>query len=204
MSYQTFSFRNAEELLSSRPMWLEFKDVLDSFTAARMAAIHENICSTRKRIPAGGQIAANQFFEEELVPLKWKRQPFLFDSRSNSLRRWKMDFIKERLGVEITFNHAEAIPWIFSRLNIAAESSNVQESSRIDVGIAVFAGQSLKTWSKMDNAVGTFELAVAWLNEMKPILPSPIMVIGLSADRWAPTSIFRGTSKGNRSKFGRE
>ena len=115
-----------------------------------------------------------------------------------------MDFIKNKVGVEVVFNHAEAIPWAFTRLNIAGESERVQPNSKIEIGIAVFACESMKRWSKMDGAVGTFELASAWLREMKPILPIPLMLIGLDATGWPATVPFRGTAKGTRSKIGRE
>jgi len=114
----------------------------------------------------------------------------------------KMDIIKDDIGVEISFNHAEAIPWTFTRLNIAGESERVLEGSRIDVGVAIFATDTLKAWAKMDSAVGTFEIAEAWLSMMKPIMPIPILVLGLDAEGWAPTSVFRGTGKGKQDPLG--
>ena len=69
---------------------------------------------------------------------------------------------------------------------------------RIDVGVAFYATESLKGWARMDSAVGTFELATSWLEMMRPIMPIPILVIGLSADDWPATDVFRGTSKGTR------
>ena len=38
-----------------------------------------------------------------------------------------MDFLRANVGVEVSFNHAEAIPWQFTRLNIAGESERVVE-----------------------------------------------------------------------------
>jgi hypothetical protein len=106
-----------------------------------------------------------------------------------------MDFIKARIGVEVSFNHSEAVPWTFTRLNIAGESEKVLEEHRIDVGVAFFATDSLKKWARMDGTVGTFELAKAWLGMMRPIMPIPILVVGLSADDWTPSDAFRGTKK---------
>ena len=110
------------------------------------------------------------------------------------LSEWKMDFLRGRIGVEVSFNHAEAIPWQFTRLNIAGESERVISDSRIDVGVVVTADQSLKKWSRMDGAVGTFDAFRAWLREMKPILPIPILVIGLRAEGWEETDVFLGTT----------
>jgi hypothetical protein len=198
VNHRIESFRLAEEILSHRKEWKEFHRVVEQVSAKEVASAHNAICGRGGRIPAGGQSAINEFFRLKLQPLGWSSEPRLFKDSSEKLKGWKMDFIKNRVGVEITFNHAEAIPWIFSRLNIAGESERVQKDSRIDIGIAVFATHSLKTWAKMDNAVGTFETATAWLREMKPILPIPILLIGLDATGWEKTDIFRGTSRGTR------
>ena len=110
-----------------------------------------------------------------------------------------MDFLRARVGVEVSFNHAEAIPWQFTRLNIAGESERVMEASRIDVGVVVTATESLKAWSKMDSAVGTFDAFRAWLREMRPILPVPLLLVGLSSAGWEPTDAFGGTRTGTRT-----
>lgn len=197
MKFKIHNFRLAQEILARRAEWQEFGTVLKALAPAEILQIHKSL--SKKRVPAGGQTAINHYFDDKLCALSWRPQPHLFGSGRPDLRRWKMDFIKNRIGVEISFNHAEAIPWIFSRLNIAGESESVQAPSKIDVGIAVFATESLKRWAKMDSAVGTFELAQAWLSEMRPILPIPIIVVGLDANNWKPTNAFRGTAKGTRT-----
>ena len=55
-----------------------------------------------------------------------------------------MDFLKARIGVEVSFNHAEAVPWTFTRLNIAGESNKVVAEHQIDVGVAFFATEEPK------------------------------------------------------------
>ena len=129
----------------------------------------------------------------------WTPQPHLFEAAE--LEKWKMDFRKDGIGVEVSFNHAEAIPWQFTRLNIAGESERVVEEHRIDVGVVVCAAPSLKRWARMDSAVGTFQQFRAWLREMRPILPVPLMLIGLEAEGWPMGTAFRGTDTGNRTRM---
>jgi hypothetical protein len=187
-----FSFRHAVEILEHRTEWHEIRAAVVGISRDDILREHETIKARRKKPPAGGQTAINSVFKKRMID--WTAEPRLFDSTDKALRGWKMDFLKNRIGVEVSFNHAEAVPWTFTRLNIAGESQDVMPEHRIDIGIAIFATKNLKSWAKMDDAVGTFELACEWLRLMKPIMPVPIAVVGLKAEGWTGGS-FRGTRK---------
>lgn len=86
-----------------------------------MIAEQESLAAAGLRVPKGGQTVVKRLFERLLRREDgWVPQPRLF--RDRDLEEWKMDFLRERVGVEVSFNHAEAIPWQFTRLNIAGES----------------------------------------------------------------------------------
>ena len=104
-----------------------------------------------------------------------------------------MDFVKNQLGLEIVFNHAEALAWNFTRLHMAGESDEVKPEHRIRVGIAVLAAEELKRWGRMDGAVGTYEMALEWLRVMRPILPMPIQLVGLKSTGLPDDRPFLGT-----------
>jgi hypothetical protein len=191
-------FRLAREILENRDPWAELARAAKSISRDDILDVHASFESEGKRAPAGGQTSLNRLFRERLIPLGWLPEPRLFPDSDQGLRKWKMDFIKAGIGVEVSFNHSEAIPWTFTRLNIAGESEQVLDEARIDVGVAFFAMESLKQWARMDNAVGTFEWATAWLKMMKPIMPVPVLVVGLSADGWPDTDAFRGTQSRRR------
>jgi hypothetical protein len=208
MHFIKHSFRLAEALLEHRPAWDELQTAITSTTQADILQAHERLCGARaaknRKFPAGAQSALNDVFEEKLIPLGWTPQQKLFSD--GHLEDWSMDFIKDRIGVEVTFNHSEAIAWTFSRLNIAGESERVDECAKVEVGVAITATENLKRWGKMDSTVSTFEKATAWLREMKPILPIPILLIGLNAAEsenhlWMATEAFRGTEKGRRTQL---
>jgi hypothetical protein len=195
MEYELEDFRHAAALLRENPAWLGVRAAIESID--RQVVIEkQRELAAHGRAPRGGQTAINTLFEELLPSPPWEHQPRLFDAPE--LRKWKMDFLRASVGVEVSFNHAEAIPWQFTRLNIAGESERVIEGSRIHVGVVITATDSLKTWSRMDSAVGTFDAFRAWLREMKPILPIPMLLIGLKADAWSRTDVFGGTRSGTR------
>jgi hypothetical protein len=193
VEFSTHDFRHAREILENRDSWSELELAARSITRDDILHVHGAFEGEGKRSPAGGQTAINRLFRDRLAPSGWIEEPRLFPANEEALRKWKMDFIKARIGVEVSFNHAEAVPWTFTRLNIAGESDKVLSEHRIDVGVAFFATETLKRWARMDSAVGTFELAKAWLEMMRPIMPIPILVVGLSADGWLDTDVFRGT-----------
>lgn len=193
MEFVTHDFRHAREILENRDTWGELIQAARLIQRDDILITHRAFEDEGKRLPAGGQTAINRLFRDALGPLGWELEPRLFSDKQPELRKWKMDFIKARIGVEVSFNHAEAVPWTFTRLNIAGESEMVLAEHRIDVGVAFFATESLKRWARMDSAVGTFELGTAWLEMMRPIMPIPVLVVGLSADDWPETDAFRGT-----------
>jgi hypothetical protein len=203
MEFETRDFRNAARLLEGGGPWDELRGVISGISRDDIIAAHRKLNESRRLLKrrdlAGGQTALNLLFRERLDVIGgWLHEPPLFAAGGDVLRGWKMDFLKGSVGVEVSFNHAEAIPWTFTRLDIAGESEEVISAHRIEVGVAIFATQSLKAWARMDNAVGTFERAWEWLRLMKPIIARPILVVGLGAEGWEPGQ-FRGTARGNRT-----
>lgn len=189
-------FRHAERLLQGQPAWGSLDRAIRSITPEAIIAEQLDRRDSGRRLPKGGQTALNGILDRALAADGWERQARLFNEPD--LEKWTLDFRRDRIGVEVSFNHAEAIPWQFTRLNIAGESDRVRKESRIDVGVVIVADKSLKAWSRMDAAVGTFDTFRAWLREMKPILPIPLLLIGLQANGWEPTDAFPGTSTGTR------
>ena len=152
------NFRHAEEILAAGNEWGEIQEAIRSIGENDILNVHEALnrplIETGRVGIAGGQTAINEMFRRKLLPppRSWEGEPHLFASRARDLSGWKMDFLKNRVGVEVSFNHAEAIPWTFTRLNIAGESESVVPEHRIDVGIAIFATKELKAWARMDQA----------------------------------------------------
>jgi hypothetical protein len=207
MQFELEAHRNASELLAGRPAWEEFKHQLGALSGTEIIDEYDKEIERfrqgkRKEPPKGAQPALNLAIKRRLEACRWASEPRLFMTGGDStLRRWKMDFLKDRLGVEIVFNHAEAIAWAFTRLHMAGESTEVIPECRIEVGIAVFASDGLKEWGRMDGAVGTFEMAREWLRVMRPILPMPIQLVGLLKTGLPEERPFLGTG-GSLAKAG--
>ena len=215
MYFDTYNFRNALAILAPRPEWAELQGVISKISREDVIEAQTSLARGGGSAPAGAQRAINNIFRERLPEPSWIHECRLFeggdDHTERELAKWAMDFVKRGdapegsreddfgLGVEVTFNHAEAIAWTLVRLDLASEG-DVQQNARIDVGVAIYASRSLKSWGKMDGAVGTYEQACQWLEVMRPVIPLPLALIGLrpaddTGEIWADPGVFRGTRR---------
>ena len=204
MDFVVHNFRNALAVLGDRPEWNELVSEIQGISRDEILGVQSDYRDSGRRVPAGAQTAVNEVFRRRLIPLGWESEVPLFPPGDPDLARWTMDFGKRGtpsagssesgfgVGVEVTFNHAEAIAWTLIRLNLAGESTEVLDASRVDVGIAIYPTRGFKEWGRMDNAVGTYDRACLWLDKMRPVMPIPIAIIGLQPE-WEPTDLFRGT-----------
>ena len=222
MEFETFNFRNALAILDQRPEWAELRKVIGAISRTDIIDSQQKLAASLPNAPAGAQQAVNRVFEEYLPAPPWIHQCLLFEetkpSTKQALAKWTMDFVKRGhaapgspdpdfgLGVEVTFNHSEAIPWTLIRLDLASEAGvRIRDDARIDVGVAIYASRAFKAWGRMDGAVGTFEQACLWLGMMRPVLPIPLVLVGLkprdagASSDWEKTEAFRGTARRSRS-----
>ena len=218
MHFEIYNFRNALAILDPRSEWADLRSAIYGISRQDVIDTQEEIAS-RKRRPRGAQQAFNAIFKNRLPNPPWNPERKLFQEgevrRRGSLAKWAMDFVARGnappgadksdfgLGVEVSFNHLEAMAWTLVRLDIASEG-NAQESARIDVGVAIYPSIDLKSWGKMDSSVGTFDQASRWIQIMRPVIPLPLAIVGLfprdlSGEQWPETDAFPGTSKGTRS-----
>jgi hypothetical protein len=124
----------------------------------------------------------------------WQSQVPLFKADVGTGKGyWTMDFRKEfndgaGVGIEVTFNHAEALPWTLIRPTLAYQSDDVLEASHIEGGVIIIGTDQLKgsrsnpDGLRVDGAVGTYERLLALLPRMKWVVQVPLTIIGLD---WA-------------------
>jgi hypothetical protein len=204
MDFVTHSFRMADRLLQESDAYADIARALQSLSLLAIVERHLLI-GARRAPPAGAQTAINELLDDPGSALRgpgWNRQVRLFPRparaqgrhiEADPLRAWTMDFKRDNVGVEVSFNHAEATAWQFTKLSIAGESHEVDPAARIDVGVVITAHSSLKSWGRMDGAVLTFDVCRSWLAQMKRVVPTPILLIGLSSNDPTPNPMFRGT-----------
>lgn len=194
MKFHLTSFRNGARILTSTPA---FRDVADALTGIGLDEVTRLRDKRQARQPgrkAGIQDGLNSLIRTALEAGGWRPFVPVFEPDPDTKKGlWVMDFAKDyapaapiRVGLEVTFNHAEALTWTPIRLTLAHEAEDVLPDARIDVGVIVIGTDNLKGHRqeglRMDSAVGTYERLITVLPKMRAVLPAPLVVFGLD---WA-------------------
>jgi len=205
MQYHVSSYRQGFELLNSANALEDLVTSLESITlerieqrrAERQRGLNERAGSTgRGPRRAGIQDGLNAELERLLThpDRAWRSQAPLYRADVGTGKGyWTMDFHKLfphdfGVGIEVTFNHAEALPWTLVRPALAYQSDDVLAESRIEVGAIIIGTDHLKGKRsdpgglRMDSAVGTYERLLALLPRLKWVIPVPLAIFGLD---WA-------------------
>ena len=205
MRYQVSSYRQGFELLNSANALEDIAtaleslqlDTIEKLRSERQRALTERAGSGgRGARKAGVQDPLNAELERLLIhpDRAWRSQAPLYKADAETRKGfWTMDFHKLfphdfGVGVEVTFNHAEALPWTLVRPALAYQSDDVIPESRIEVGAIIIGTDQLKGHRsdpgglRMDSAVGTYERLLNLLPRLKWVIPVPLAIFGLD---WA-------------------
>jgi len=165
MKFQSYSYRFAEQLLNSK-----------------LILKHE-IEDTIRKIEISKELSRpklNQIIEEEFVKLNWMRQPPVFSSGEDAYA--KMDFLKERIGIEVEFGHSSFIGIDLLKFQVSSYSA----LDKIDLGVYITTTREFQNHMKNNfhqNWEGslTFEKVIKYLPRFKSAIQVPVYVIGLEA-----------------------
>jgi len=161
---QKFSFRFAEQVLNSK---LTLKQEIENTLTDPSIDI-----STLSRPKF------NEILEKKFVSKGWESQPPVFNEPDDPSA--KMDFLKERIGVEVAFGHASFMGIDLLKFQVASYSG----LDKIDVGVYVVTTHDFQTKMKQQykqNWEGSlnFEKVVKYLPHFKSAIQLPIYVLGI-------------------------
>jgi hypothetical protein len=177
MNFVIHSHRYAEELLDRnwRTQWEEVKSIISSVSDDELIVEFGTNRGATKSLSA----AINAVLKRKLEGAGWDSESPIFQEADSE--RWRLDFAKQDISIEVAFNHGEAVAWNLLKPVLASELNHVRKAIQTKVGIIIFATDELKEKGGFDSAVGTFEKAKRYLRPLNNILSVPIAVIGLLA-----------------------
>ena len=198
MKYKIHSFRHAKIILENEPsynsVWNELLLAIDSIQDSEIIEHHQNNPRLAKSISE----SINNLLKEKLVDLGWNEESYIFQDDEYSGNRWRLDFAKESISVEVAFNHGEAIAWNLIKPVLAGELNHVKKEIETEVGVIICATKDLKTKGGFDGAVGEYEKFLTYLDPLRDVLSVPLAIIGLEA----PESFEINVQKVNGKKQG--
>jgi hypothetical protein len=182
MEYELESHRFGVAIAAEKEYASEWNEILQSLQSISDEEIkekHTNKCSQRKSISK----AINLLIHERLESLGWKPESSIFNNPNYTQARWRLDFAKKNISLEVAFNHGEAIAWNLLKPVLASELNHVQKEAQTSLGVVIMATEEMKSAGGFDSAVGTYEKAIRYLKPLQNQLSCPMILIGLKAPR---------------------
>ncbi len=106
----------------------------------------------------------------------FKEPPYSTENKS----RWRLDFAKNEISVEVAFNHQEATAHNIMKPVLASELNHVRKEVQTSLGVIVVVTKSMKKVGNFDGAVGTFESFQEYFKPYNNIITTPVVLIGIS------------------------
>jgi hypothetical protein len=161
---ERFSYRFAEQVLNSK---LAIKQEIEQILTDKSIDL-----ATLSRPKF------NDVLKEVFIAQGWQSQPPVFDEPGDPTA--KMDFLKERVGIEVGFGHASFIGIDLLKFQVASYSG----LDRIDVGVYIVTTKNFQKVMKRNygqNWEGslTYAKVIRYLPHFKSAIQVPIYVIGI-------------------------
>jgi hypothetical protein len=161
---QTFSFRFAEQVLNSK---LAIKQEIESVF---LDPVIDLAVLSRPKF--------NEILDDLFPARGWERQPAVFDEPGDPSA--KMDFLKERVGMEVEFGHASFIGIDLLKFQVSSYSG----LNKIDIGVYIvttkeFQKRMEKEYNQNWDGSLSYEKVTRYLPHFKSAIQVPIYVIGL-------------------------
>jgi len=180
MKYLINSFREGETVLNQgeyKSHYDEVLEVIKNITDEDIKNRHLQKYSTKMSL----SYAINDLLKERLTAQGWSPESAIFQDNDYDAKRWRLDFAKGPISIEVAFNHGEAIAWNLLKPVLASELNHVQKAIQTKAGIIICATESLKRAGAFDSAVGEFEKFGRYLKPLSSVLTTPLVLVGLEA-----------------------
>ena len=162
---QNYSYRFAEQVLNGR---LSIKQEIENILTDSSLPIHE---LKRPRF--------NSELDSRFLERGWESQPLVF-GRSDGEPLARMDFLKDRVGIEVEFGHSSFIGIDLLKLQLSSFSG----LDKIDVGVYVVTTSNFQKRMKHEfnlNWSGSlsYEKVCRYLPHFRSAIHVPVFVIGI-------------------------
>lgn len=178
MKFVTHSHRNALELFETSErysgLWDEVRLILESVDDLEIIEDFEG-----RTAPKSISYSINAILKERFSTSGWVPESYIFGEGEYRTSKWRLDFAKNEISIEVGFNHAGSVAWNLIKPVLASELNHVEKAIQTSAGIIIAATENMKVLGGFDNAVGSYEQYVQYLKPMQQMLTPPLLIIGL-------------------------
>lgn len=197
MDYVIHSHRHGLTVMQNDPgcipLWNEIVDVVTNISDEDIYNLHTRLYQHRNKSLS---TALNSLIKERFIIKGWNYESNIFNNPKYIHKSWRLDFAKEDISLEVGFNHSGTIAWNLMKPVIASELNHVQKAIQTRIGVIICATQELKSAGGFDNAVGTYEQYVNYLDPLRVQLTTPLIILGLKKPELLSIKLFKN---GNRT-----
>lgn len=184
MNYLTHSFRHAEVILNElnfkEQLW-ELDNIITSIDDNEIINRHESYGADNiEQMPKSISRAINTLLKDRFTESGWRPEPPIFQNPEYTGDRWRLDFAKNDISVEVAFNHSGSVAWNLIKPVLASELNHVKKAIQTKIGVIITATDEMKIMGGFDTAIGTFENYVSYLAPLQNLLTVPVLIIGLT------------------------
>lgn len=184
MNYQLHSFRHAEIILQEKsflPQYYELSKIVESISDEDIIERHESFgVDNIEKLPKSISRAINELLKERFIDSGWLPEPPIFQNPDYSGEKWRLDFAKDDISVEVGFNHSGTVAWNMIKPILASELNHVEKAIQTRIGVIITATNEMREYGGFDGAIGTYENYLSYLDPLQNVLTVPLLIIGLT------------------------
>ena len=187
MKYQEHFHRSAGTIIKNTDIYnIEYESLIETISSITDKDLVEEFYNVLQTQPSKKSLstAINNLLKTRLTEKGWKAEVHIFRDKEytdNKTNTWRLDFAKEKISVEVGFNHGGNIAHNLIKPTLAGELNHVEKEVITDIAVIIAATNSLKKAGNFDGAVGTFEKILTYLKPYNQFLTVPTVIVGLEA-----------------------
>lgn len=187
MNFTAYYHRFSNHIIFNEPSYKEeFSQIQEAIESISDKALirHFQLDKQNRASAKSLSTAINRLLKENLEAKGWESEVGLFKEppyNQSNKSRWRLDFAKKHISIEVAFNHQEATAHNIMKPALASELNHVQKQVQTNIGVIIVATQEMKLAGNFDGAIGTYESFMEYFKPYGTLIPTPMVLIGLEA-----------------------
>lgn len=162
----------------------DFKEVIEALKLIKDTDLINSFNQRKKVRPNTKSLSEpiNFLLKDSLQSLGWNVESGIFKEppyNQGNRSRWRLDFAKNKISIEVAFNHQEATAHNIMKPVLASELNHVKKDIQTELGVIIVATEEMKRKGNFDSAIGTFEKFIEYFKPYNSLITVPIVLIGL-------------------------